>query len=85
LIFGIVLSRSYRPSVVASVFAIVASRQYPRLRDVWQRESPQNHFANEAFVLRTFDGEEDPQQVISGNEVTYNKMLIGIMFDTMYG
>jgi hypothetical protein len=63
LIIGIVLSQSCRPLMVASVFTNVASRQYLRLEDLRQKESPQNHFANDVLILRTIDGEEDLQQV----------------------
>jgi hypothetical protein len=38
LIFGTVLSQSYHPSLVASVFAIVASREYLHLEDLLHRE-----------------------------------------------
>jgi hypothetical protein len=48
--------------VVASVFVIIVFSDIIFVSRTFGREDPQHHFANDAFVLRTFDGEEDPQQ-----------------------
>jgi hypothetical protein len=50
--------------MVASAFGNVASTQGLRLENLRQRKGRLlYHFAKGAFILRTFGGEEDPQQV----------------------
>jgi hypothetical protein len=49
--------------MAASTLAIVAFKRGLRLEDLQQKEGNlQDHFADGVFVLRTFGGEEDPQQ-----------------------
>jgi hypothetical protein len=49
--------------MIASAFCIVASTQGLRLENLRQKKGrPLFHFAVGVFVLRTFGGEEDPQQ-----------------------
>jgi hypothetical protein len=50
--------------MVASAFGILASKQGLRLENLRQKEGRLlYHFAEGIFVLRTFGGEEDPQQI----------------------
>jgi hypothetical protein len=54
--------------MVASAFDNVASIQGLRLENLRQRKGrPLYHFAEDVFVLRTFSGEEDPQQYVTFN------------------
>jgi hypothetical protein len=49
--------------MVASAFGIVAFKHGLRLGNLRQKEGRlPYHFAEGVFVLRTFGGEEDPQQ-----------------------
>jgi hypothetical protein len=49
--------------MVPSAFGIIASMQGLRLEDLRQKEGRLlYYFAEGVFVLRTFGGEEDPQQ-----------------------
>ena len=69
--------------VVASTFNLVAYRQYLHLEDLRQKEGNlQGLFAGDVFVLRTFGGEEDPQQrgvgLLMGQE-----MVLGLLLDTI--
>jgi hypothetical protein len=49
--------------MAASTLAIVAFKRGLHLEDLQQKEGNlQDHFVDDVFVLRTFDGEEDPQQ-----------------------
>jgi hypothetical protein len=49
--------------MVASAFGNVASMQGLRFKNLRQGKGrPLYHFAEGVFVLRTFGGEEDPQQ-----------------------
>jgi hypothetical protein len=62
LTFGAILSQSCRPSVVASAFDVVTYRQCLRLEDLQQRRRLPTSLRHNTFTLRTFGGEEDPQQ-----------------------
>ena len=49
--------------MVASAFGIIASKQGLRLENLRQKEGRlMYHFVEGVFALRTFAGEEDPQQ-----------------------
>jgi cbb3-type cytochrome oxidase subunit 1 len=48
--------------MVASAVGIVASTQGLRLENLQQEGILLYHFVEGVFVLRTFGGEEDPQQ-----------------------
>jgi hypothetical protein len=49
--------------MIASAFGIVTSTQGLRLENLRQKEERlMYHFVEGVFVLRTFGGEEDPQQ-----------------------
>jgi hypothetical protein len=53
--------------MVASAFGNIASTQGLRLKNLQQRKiGPLYYFAEGVFALRTFGGEEDPQQASSG-------------------
>jgi hypothetical protein len=62
LTFVATLSRSCRPSAVASAFDVVAYRQCLCLEDLWRRRRLPTSLIDNIFVLRTFGEEEDPQQ-----------------------
>jgi hypothetical protein len=49
--------------MAASALAIVAFKRGLRLEDLRQNEGNlQDHFVDDVFVLRTFGGEDNPQQ-----------------------
>jgi hypothetical protein len=59
--------------MVASTFGNVASTQGLRLENLRQRKGRLlYHFAEDVFVLRTFGGEEDPQQTFFISRIWIN-------------
>jgi hypothetical protein len=62
LTFIATLSRSCRSSAVASAFDDVAFRQCLHLEGLRRRRRRPTSLTNDIFALRTFGGEEDPQQ-----------------------